>query len=234
MEINSYQLSRAWFNFCFDNPDLICPNHTALYFFIIEHCNRLGWKEKFGLPMEMAKEAIGIKNYRTYAKTFQDLIDWGFIKLIQKSKNQYSANVIAIVKNAKASTKALDIALQKHSQKQRRGTVGIDKQYNNITNEPINNIVVVEFSENFIKSKHYRLLIEKEKYSEIQISDHLEIFIAQKDAFEELQNKSFADICKNFYYWMPKYIKMHPQNGLPERGIARILAVNKQVKNPFL
>ena len=138
--MNSYELSRNWFNWCFENPEKISPNHTAMYFFIIEHCNRLGWKEKFGLPMEMTKDAIGIKNYRTYSNTLNDLIEWGFITLIQKSKNQYSSNVIAIVKNTKANTKALDKAMQKHSQKQVESIVCIDKPYNNITIEQINNI----------------------------------------------------------------------------------------------
>ena len=133
-EINGYTLSRDWFNFCFENPEKISPNHTALYFFAIEHCNRLGWKSKFGLPMEMAKEAIGIKNYRTYSKTFNDLVDWGFLKLIQKSKNQYSSNIVAIVKNTKADTKALDKAMQKHDQKQVHGIVGINKPINNKLN----------------------------------------------------------------------------------------------------
>ena len=55
-ELTGYDLSRAWFDFCFENPDKICPNHTALYFFAIEHCNRLGWKKKFGLPTTMAME----------------------------------------------------------------------------------------------------------------------------------------------------------------------------------
>lgn len=138
--MNSYELSRNWFNWCFENPEKISPNHIAMYFFIIEHCNRLGWKEKFGLPMEMTKDAIGIKNYRTYSNTLNDLIEWGFITLIQKSKNQYSSNVIAIVKNTKANTKALDKAMQTHSQKQVKSIVCIDKPDNNITIEQINNI----------------------------------------------------------------------------------------------
>jgi hypothetical protein len=111
--MNSYELSRNWFDWCFDNPEKISPNHSAMYFFIIEHCNRLGWKEKFGLPMEMTKDAIGIKNYRTFSNTFNDLVEWGFINVIQKSKNQYSSNIIAIVKNAKADTKANAKALDK-------------------------------------------------------------------------------------------------------------------------
>lgn len=142
--INGYDLSRAWFDWCFENPEKISPNHTALYFFIIEHCNRLGWKKKFGLPTQMAMEAIGIKNWRTYKKTFDDLIDFGFIELLEKSKNQYSANIVAIVNNAKAPTKAptkaLTKAMQKHiqkqGQKQYKSIVGIDKP---LTLEPITN-----------------------------------------------------------------------------------------------
>ena len=137
-EFNSYELSRNWFDWCFENPEKINTNHTAMYFFIIEHCNRLGWKEKFGLPMEMTKDALGISNYRTYAKTFNDLVEWGFIKVIEKSKNQYSANIIAIVKNTKANTKALSKATQTHDKKQGNSIVGIDKPINLLTNKPIN------------------------------------------------------------------------------------------------
>lgn len=137
-EITGYDLSRNWFDWCFENPELINPNHTALYFFIIEHCNRMGWKEKFGLPSEMTMNAIGVKNWKTYKKSFEFLVTYGFIKVLERSKNQYSANVIAIVKNTKAHTKALSKAIQKHSQKQVKSTVGIDKPINLLTIEPIN------------------------------------------------------------------------------------------------
>lgn len=130
-----FKLSRNWFDFCFENPEKISPTHTAMYFFIIEHCNRLGWKEKFGLPMEMTKDAIGIKNYKTFSNTFRDLEEWNFITVIQRSKNQYSSNIIALVLDTKANTKALDKAMQKHSQKQVHGIVGIDIQE---TIKPIN------------------------------------------------------------------------------------------------
>lgn len=126
--MNSYDLSRAWFNYCFDNPEKIRPIHTAIYMFSIEHCNRLGWKEKFGFPSQMVMEAIGVKNWRTYSKALADLVEWKFIIMIETSKNQYSSNIIAIVKNTKAPAKALDKALQKHSTKQGQSTVSIDKQ----------------------------------------------------------------------------------------------------------
>jgi len=49
-------------------------------------------------------------------------VDWGFIKWIQKSKNQYTANIIALVKNDNAPTKALDKALSSYHTKQVRST----------------------------------------------------------------------------------------------------------------
>jgi len=134
--MNSYELSRKWFDWCFENPEKIKPNHTALYFFAVEHCNRLGWKEKFGMPTTMAMEALGIKSYNTYINTLNDLVAFGFITMIQRSKNQYSANIIALSNFNKALDKALDKALIKHGTKQRESIDSIDKQE---TSKPINN-----------------------------------------------------------------------------------------------
>jgi hypothetical protein len=129
--MNGYELSRKWFDWSFENPERINPNHTALYFFIIEHCNRLGWKEKFGLPTTMAKEAIGIRSYNTYINTLNDLVEFGFINLIEKSKNQYSSNIVALSNFDKAPNKALDKALIKHTTKQGESISSIDKQETN-------------------------------------------------------------------------------------------------------
>lgn len=121
-EINSYDLSRNWFNFCFENPEKITTSHTAIYFFAIEHCNRLGWKEKFGFPTQMAMDAIGIKKHQTYIKYFYDLVDWGFFKLVQRAKNQYSSNIITLVSAVPKKGKALDKAIIKHRAKQTEST----------------------------------------------------------------------------------------------------------------
>jgi hypothetical protein len=129
-ELTGYELSRNWFDFCFENPEIIRPTHTALYFFAIEHCNRLGWKEKFGFPTQMAMDAIGIKNWRTYSAAFEDIVKWGFFEVKERSKNQYSATVIAIVKNTKANTNALTKAMQKHLKKQDSSIAVINKQRN--------------------------------------------------------------------------------------------------------
>jgi len=150
-----YSLSRSWFNFCFENPDLIKPNHTAILFFAIEHCNRLAWKTKFGFPTTMAMEAIGIKSYNTYIESLNQLVEWGFIKLIEKSKNQYSANIIALSENNKAHSKALDKAFIKHGTKQSESTGqsidSIDKQIYKDTSIQDTNIQYEIVFENFKK-----------------------------------------------------------------------------------
>ena len=133
--MNSYELSRKWFDWCFENPHKVTPSHVAIYCFSVEHCNRLGWKTNFGLPTTMVMEAVGIKSYNTYIKTFNELVDFGFIKLVEKSKNQYSANIIALSKFNKALDKALDKAMIKHKTKQREST----RQSIDSINKPINN-----------------------------------------------------------------------------------------------
>ena len=131
---------KGWFDFCFENPEKISPNHTALYFFILSHSNRLGWKKKVGLPSTMAKEAIGIKSYKTYIKTLNELVEFGFIEMLEKSKNQFSSNIIAIVNFTKAPTKALTKAMLKHVPKQCQSTYHSNASIIiPSTNIPINN-----------------------------------------------------------------------------------------------
>ncbi len=180
-ELNSYQLSRTFFDWCFENPEKISPTHIAMYFFIIEHCNRLGWKEKFGLPTVMVKEAIGIRNFRTYTNTLNDLVEWGFIIMIEKSKNQYSSNIVAIVKNAKAHTKApakaLDKAMQSHLQKQSKSIVSIDKQetIKHITHNKVVDEILISlkdlFDEKYLTSDKTKVMFDKllKKYSKDEI-----------------------------------------------------------------
>lgn len=135
--MNGYKLSRKWWDFTFENPEKIKPNHTALYFFIIEHSNRMGWKTKFGLPTTMAKEAIGIRSYNTYSSTLSDLVNFGFITMVEKSKNQYSSNIVALSNYDKALDKALDKASIKHGTKQGESTLRSTIQSISSINKPL-------------------------------------------------------------------------------------------------
>lgn len=116
--MDHFKLLRDFWDFAFENPEKISPNHCALYCFIINHSNRLGRKKKLGLPTEMAKEAIGIKSYNTYIKTFNDLVSWGFIEVLERSRNQFSSNIVALLNFDKALDKALDKAMLMQAQKQ--------------------------------------------------------------------------------------------------------------------
>jgi hypothetical protein len=144
-----FKLYRNFWDFAFENPEKIKPNHIAIFSFAIEHCNRLGWKKKFGLPSTMTMEAVGIKSYNTYITAFNELVEYGFIELIEKSKNQYSSNIIALSNNFKANDKALDKAFIKHTTKQDESTIqstGESISSINIqeTNLPINKITIEE------------------------------------------------------------------------------------------
>lgn len=120
--MNSYELSKGFFDWCYENPEKISPNHAAIYFFAIDHCNRLGWKEKFGFPTQMTMDAIGIKKHHTYSRYFNDLVEWGFFKLVQKSSNQYSSNIISLKSAMPKNGKALSKANKKHAAKQPEST----------------------------------------------------------------------------------------------------------------
>lgn len=189
--MNSYDLSRKWFDWTFENPERINPNHTALYFFIIEHCNRLGWKEKFGLPTTMAKEAIGIRSYNTYINTLNDLVQFGFINLIEKSKNQYSSNIIALSNFDKAHDKALDKALIKHGTKQRESIDSINKQE---TKEQIN--IYREFNHLKISIDEFNKLCND--YSKQQIDEILDQIQNYR------KNKEYTSLYLTAKNWLKK------------------------------
>jgi len=164
-----FKLTRTFWDFTFENPEKIKPNHCALYLFIVEHCNRLGWKRKFGLPTTMAKDAIGIRSYNTYINTLNDLVDFGLIEMIEVSKNQYSSNIVAISNFDKALDKALDKASIKHVTKQSESTIqSIDSIDKHITNKQINNKASLETRTLSFKET---LIPFKQKYSIDMLKD---------------------------------------------------------------
>ena len=201
--MNSYDLSRKWFDWTFENPERINPNHTALYFFIIEHCNRLGWKQKFGLPTTMAKEAIGIRSYNTYINTLNDLVEFGFIELIEKSKNQYSSNIVAISNFNKALDKALDKALIKHGTKQHQSIDSINKQE---TKEQTN--IYRQFKHLYISFDEFnKLCVDYTKQQVDDILDQIENYS---------QNKKFSSLYLTAKNWLNRNQPKQQEGVSPE------------------
>jgi len=167
--MNSYNLSRFLFDYSFENPGRIKPNHIAVYFFAIEHCNRLGWKEQFGFPTSIVMEAVGISSYNTFIKVLNELVEYGFIEMIQKSKNQYQSNIIALSNFDNALDKSLDKSILNHLTNQDESTEQSSIQINDSinkqqTNKPINNkqqTIDSSLSEN--SEKHNSLKTQKKE-----------------------------------------------------------------------
>jgi len=141
---NGYDLSRKWFDFAFEHSEVKCQ-HTALFMWIIELNNRLGWKEQFGIPTNATMEGLHIGNKRTYLDALSDLAKWNFIQIISESKNQYSSTIISICRSKKATAlhTALDTALIQHSNgiehSIEHSSAPIDKPRNQETNKQRNN-----------------------------------------------------------------------------------------------
>lgn len=203
-----YKLYRNFWDFAFENPDKIKPNHIAIFSFAIEHCNRLGWKEKFGFPTSMVLDAVGIKSYSVYKKTFDELVDFGFIEVIEYSKNQYSSNIIALKENYKAPYKALDKALtkhvSKHTQSTLQSTVSINKQNYNTTNN-----TNLQIYKEFDLEKCYKIIISDAQWidrlimkEKIKSIDDFNSWFGSKyqDAGIEFGNP--AEIKKHFNNWL--------------------------------
>lgn len=217
--MNSYELSRNWFDWCFENPEKISPNHSALYFFAIEHCNRMGWKEKFGFPTAMAKDAIGIKSYNTYIKTLNDLVDWGFIIMIERCKNQHSSNIIALSNFNKAPNKALDKALDKamikhltkHTLKQRESTSESNCSINkHITNKQLNHEQENNLEQIEICSTDSDLKISSKEESFEKFWNMYGRKIGREKCLDEFKKLSQQEI-NQIFVMLPKYINSTPE-----------------------
>ena len=216
--MNVFEISKKWFDWCFDNASKVKPIHTALLFFIIDQNNRLGWKQEFGLPRQMAMDAIGVKNNRTFTSAFNDLENWGFITVLERSKNQYSANIISIfgcVKNTPATTKALTKATQNHSQKQRIGIAPINKLKNletinddDVEKKTATNVLfkIERCKEEYLANKKIVKAVcenPKNNISENEIEDRLTEF--NQMLLETGKHlKEFEDYCSHFLAWHKK------------------------------
>lgn len=224
-KLDYFKLMRDFWDYAFKNPEIIKPNHCAIYAFAVEHCNRLGWKEKFGFPTSMVLDAVGIKSYSVYKKSFDELVDFGFFEVIEYSKNQYSANIIALKENSKASVKALDKAFVKHSIKQAESidqsilqrTKSIIKQDTNIPLKPLKQISKNEiFGREILESESWVETISMQnKITPDEVSKWIDDF--NKKLISEIDTKiSKKDYASHFARWLPGEIlklKKTIQNG---------------------
>jgi hypothetical protein len=189
--MNSYILTRRWFDFAFITKEAK-SNHTALFCWIIELNNRLGWKPEFGLPTQDTVEGLSIGNKNTYLKTLRDLAEWKFIDIVQESKNQYQSCIIRIcyVKNDTAQGTALDTALIKHDIQHEYGT-----GYSTVVSM-VSSIDTIDKPLNQETNKH--LVVEVLSERELEIENAIQDYCQPQTLLEEEKEKSSAQKEKEF------------------------------------
>lgn len=118
--MSGYELSRQWFDFVFENPEKTSTAQTALYMWLIEANNRKGFSEKFVFNTQDAIDYTGIRNRKTIWIALNELVENGFVTIVNKAKNQQELTVLSIINNKVESNGCLDRALVNRSLSEKR------------------------------------------------------------------------------------------------------------------
>jgi len=84
-----------------ENPEKVDPYLIAVYFALLNRANKSLWKEKFAIILVDIQEMSGINSRTTMIKTLNKLEEFGFIKTVSKTQNQYKNRVICLPLNGK-------------------------------------------------------------------------------------------------------------------------------------
>lgn len=94
-KLDFFQLNKAIEAFSENNPRF-SSYHIALLWHILQTSNKLNWQTEFTLYTERALNLAGFSNSKTYGKALNALEEFGFIKITERSVNQYTKNIIKI------------------------------------------------------------------------------------------------------------------------------------------
>ena len=217
--MTGYELTRNWYNYKFENVGKVKSIHSDLYFYIIDLWNRLGQKENFGLPTSVTMELMGIGSYNTYKKALQDLIDFGFIKVVQESANQYQSKIIAISNIDKATDKSLDKAHTKATDKSLdKASDTIIEQRNKETKKQINNIPSLKEFGEFAMTKN-NLFDNKLDKTKIVIKYESWITNNWKDGNDKPIKNWKSKLLNTLQYLCSEDIVKTPQNNFKSKAL---------------
>ena len=220
--MTAFELSRKWFDFAFENKEAKVQ-HTAIFLWIVELNNRLGWKSEFGLPTHDTMEGLSIGNKNTYLSALRELEKWGFIKIVKESKNQYQANIVSIcrIKKDTALRSALDTALIQHSNGTGNG-IGvsidpIDKQLNQETIEQNEILFFIDCELPKVSKMKLPLTLDEAKRLESEFNIE-----AVKSVLQSMENhaklKNYESTNLTLRNWIKK-VPNHKKQWVSENGL---------------
>lgn len=146
----------------------------------------------------MAMDAIGIKKHETYIRYFNDIVEWGFFRLVQKSTNQYSSNIISLVSAIPKKGKALDKAFLKHRGKQTQPIGESNRSiYKQGTIEPLNQETIGSVSIETTPKE------ETENFFQ-NLPENIEIVIESINPEPQYHDTIKTELQKFYNYWTEK------------------------------
>ena len=133
--MNGYNLAHRFFDWAFSHREDFKPTVSALYFYLIEVCNKLGWKPEFSISSKECMEGMGVSGYNTYKQAFDALCKHGFVKVLKKGCNSYQANIITLLNFDRVTNEVTDKAPTEYERSNEQSNGDIHKTYK--TNETI-------------------------------------------------------------------------------------------------
>lgn len=144
--MSGYELSRQWFDFLFENPDLTNVSQTALYMWLIELNNRKGFSEKFVFNSDEACSYTGIKDRKTVWSALNKLSEYGFVTIVKKATNQNQVTTISIINNKVKSKGCLDKAIRLSNNCTSEGLADKQQVNSNCTSEGLADTLAIGLS----------------------------------------------------------------------------------------
>ena len=127
--MNGYNLTHRFFDWAFSHRADFKPTVSALYFYLIEVCNKLGWKPEFSISAKECMEGMGVSGYNTYKQAFDILCEHGFIKVLKKSCNSYQANIITLLNFDRVTDEVTNKAPTEYERSNEQSNGDIHKTY---------------------------------------------------------------------------------------------------------
>jgi hypothetical protein len=95
-EMTGYGLQKQFYEWLAETDEPVTPAHIALYHYIIQLCNRLGWKNPMDIDTPTGMLCSKIGTGRTYKATLIDLHLFGLVEILYWTKNQHRAHRIRL------------------------------------------------------------------------------------------------------------------------------------------